>query len=193
MYVTLPDLDHRQATHRPRSRRARLVWQLSLTAVLLVIASFAIGVRYELVGCLYLAFATPELCRVDLAHHRLPNALVLPGLAFAAIGAVFGWLATGRPPTAAALATVAVGGFFALLALTGGVGMGDVKLAVALALAGGAASVLVPVGTVMLGFIAAGVGALTMLAARGGTGNVAFGPFLLGGFWTSVAALPLIV
>lgn len=169
----------------------RFAWQCALAAVLIVVAIFGFGVRFELVGCLYLAVVTSELCRVDLAEHRLPNALVLPGYAFAAIGAVFGWLATGRPPTGAAVATLAVGGFFALLAVTGGVGMGDVKLSAVLALAGGAASVLVVVGTLVLGFITAGFGALTMLAARGGTGNIAFGPYLLGGFWASVAALPL--
>lgn len=171
----------------------RFAWQSALAAVLLVVAIFGVGVRFELVGCLYLAVVTPELCRVDLAEHRLPNTLVLPGFAFASVGAAFGWLATGRPPTAAAVATLAVGGFFALLAVTGGVGMGDVKLVAVLALAGGAASVLVVVGTVVLGFITAGLGALTILAARGGAGNLAFGPYLLGGFWASVAALPLFV
>jgi leader peptidase (prepilin peptidase)/N-methyltransferase len=190
--TTLHGFDHRKASSRPGNRRARLVWQFALTAVLIVIAISGVGVRFELVGCLYLAFVTPELCRVDLAEHRLPNAIVLPGFAFAAIGAVFGWLATGRPPTAAALAAAAVGGFFALLAVTGGVGMGDVKLAAVLALAGGAASALVVAGPVVLGFIAAGVGAVVMLTARGGGGSIAFGPYLLGGFWASVAALPLV-
>jgi leader peptidase (prepilin peptidase)/N-methyltransferase len=83
-----------------------------------------------------------------------------------------------------------VGGFFGLLAVTGGLGMGDVKLAAVLALAGGAVSAVVVVGAVV-GFIAAGVGALAVLVARGGAGNIAFGPHLLGGFWASVAALPL--
>lgn len=169
----------------------RLSWQAPLALALVALAVHAVGPRFELVGCLYLAIVTPELCRVDLADHRLPNTLVLPGLAFAAVGVVFGWAAGGRPPFVAVLATVMVSGFFGLLAVTGGLGMGDVKLAAVLALAGGAVSAVVVVGAVVVGFIAAGVGALAVLVARGGAGNIAFGPHLLGGFWVSVAALPL--
>lgn len=171
---------------------ARIAWQLPLAVVLAGVGVYGVGVRFELVGCLYLALVTPELCRVDVTEHRLPNGLVLPGLGFAAVGVVFGWADTGRPPLAALLATAAVVGLFGMLALTGGMGMGDVKLAALLALAGGAASVIVVVGAVAIGFLAAGIGALGTIAARGGAGNVAFGPYLLGGFWASVAALPLL-
>ncbi|MGA0566588.1 prepilin peptidase [Rathayibacter sp. KR2-224] len=171
----------------------RCAWQVPLAGALLVLCLYGMGPRFEAVGCLYLALVTPELCRVDLAEHRLPNALVLPGFAFASVGAVFGWLASGRAPTGAVLAVVVVGGFFALLAATGGLGMGDVKLGAVLALAGGAASVVVVIGAVVLGFVGAGVSALAVLAARGGAGNIAFGPYLLGGFWASVAGLPLFV
>jgi leader peptidase (prepilin peptidase) / N-methyltransferase len=69
--------------------------------------------------------------------------------------------------------------------------MGDVKLSVALAAAGGGVSAVIVVGTVVLGFLAAGVAAVTALVARGTGGSIAFGPYLLGGFWASVAALPL--
>lgn len=175
-----------------RRSAARLAWQAPLAVVLAGIAVYAVGVRFELVGCLYLAFVTGELCRIDIAEHRLPNALVLPGFAFAAVGIVFCWLAGTRSPTAAALAALACGGFFALLAVAGGVGMGDVKLATVLALAGGAVSVVVVVGTLVLGFVAAGAAALVTVTARGGAGNIAFGPYLLGGFWASVCAIPVV-
>jgi leader peptidase (prepilin peptidase)/N-methyltransferase len=172
-------------------RAARAAWQFPSAFALAALAVHVVGVRFELVGFLYLALVTPELCRVDLAEHRLPNALVLPGMAFAAVGIVFGWAATARFPAPAAVAAVAVGGFFAILAFTGGMGAGDVKLAGVLALSGGAVSVLVAVGTVVLGFLASGAAAIALLGARGATGDIAFGPYLLAGFWASVAALPL--
>jgi len=181
----------RPLSWRPLSSVARRwAWQAPLACALVVLALFGTGMRFELVGCLYLAVVTPELCRVDLAEHRLPNALVLPGLAFTAVGALFGWLGDGRPPLVPVVAGLAVGGFFGLLALTGGLGMGDVKLAALLAFTGGTISTVVVIGTVVLGFVVAGVAALALLVSRGGVGNIAFGPYLLGGFWASVAALP---
>ena len=57
----------------------RCAWQVPLAGALLVLCLYGVGPRFEAVGCLYLALVTPELCRVDLAEHRLPNALVLPG------------------------------------------------------------------------------------------------------------------
>ncbi len=171
----------------------RIAWQLPLAVALGALSIAAVGVRFELAGCLYLALATPELCRVDIAEHRLPNRLVVPGLAVAVLGVAFGGLADGHVPAGAALAAVAVGVFFALLALAGGVGMGDVKLSVVLATAGGGVSAVIVVGTVVLGFLAAGVAAITALVARGTGGSIAFGPYLLGGFWASVAAVPFFV
>jgi leader peptidase (prepilin peptidase)/N-methyltransferase len=169
----------------------RLAWQVPLGIVLCVLSIAALGARFELAGCLYLALVTPELCRVDIAEHRLPNRLVVPGLAVAVVGVAFGGLADGHVPAGAALGAVAVGIFFALLALAGGLGMGDVKLSVVLATAGGGVSAVIVVGTVVLGFLAAGLAAITALVARGAGGSIAFGPYLLGGFWASVAALPL--
>ena len=169
------------------------MWQASVAVVLVVLAIVVIGVRFELVGCLYLALVTPELCRVDLAEHRLPNALVLPGFAFAALGVAFGGLASLRPPLVPLFALLAVGGFFAVLAIVGGLGMGDAKLAAVLALAGGAASALVAVGTVIVAFLAAGAVSLVVVAARGGAARIAFGPYLLGGFWAALGALPMLV
>ncbi|MHA7986070.1 prepilin peptidase [Rathayibacter sp. CAU 1779] len=187
--MSVPVLSSRRLLS-PFVRRA--AWQTPLAAALVVTAVWAVGWRFELVGCLYLALVTPELCRVDATEHRLPNALVLPGLAFASVGVVFGWLATGRAPVGALLTTLAVGGFFLLVVIAGGMGMGDAKLAAVLALAGASVSILVVVGAVVLGFIVAGGAALARLAMRGGSGDIAFGPYLLGGFWVSLAVLPFL-
>ncbi|WP_168203750.1 prepilin peptidase [Humibacter ginsenosidimutans] len=177
------------SSRTPASLTGRFVWQGSLSVLLVVVSLTVVGVRFELVGFLYLAFVTPELCRIDLAEHRLPNALVLPGMAFAAVGTVFGWLAGGTVPVGTAAAACGVTAFFALLALAGGMGMGDVKLAAVLALAGGAVSFVVVVGAVVLGFLFGGAVAMVGLATGGRGGSIAFGPYLLGGFWASTALL----
>ncbi len=169
-----------------------MVWQGTLAVALAAIATTSIGLRFELVGCLYVAFATPELCRVDVAEHRLPNPLVLPGLAFSAIGVTFGWLGAGRVSFVAPVSALVVAAFFGLLAVARGMGMGDVKLAVVLALTGGAISAIAVVGTVALGFLTAGAFALLRALTRGGSGDIAFGPYLLGAFWVSLAGSGLV-
>ncbi|MGN6126117.1 MAG: prepilin peptidase [Humibacter sp.] len=170
----------------------RLAWQAPVAAALATLSVAVLGWRFELVGFLYLALVTPELCRVDLAEHRLPNVLVVPGIVVAAVGVVLGALAEWQVPAAAVGSTVVVCGFFALLAVAGGLGMGDVKLSAALAVAGGGVSTMIVIGTVVLGFFAAGAAALGTVVVRGGGGSIAFGPYLLGGFWASLGVLPLV-
>ncbi|GAB3390412.1 hypothetical protein GCM10027568_14320 [Humibacter soli] len=181
----------RPVTARPGLAR-RLAWQVPVATALVALSVAVLGLRFELVGFVYLALVTPELCRIDLAEHRLPNVLVMPGFAVAAIGVVFGALVEWRMPATAIASTVVVCGFFALLAVVGGLGMGDVKLSAVLAMAGGGVSALIVVGTVVLGFFAAGLAALGTIVARGAGGSIAFGPYLLGGFWASLGVLPFV-
>jgi leader peptidase (prepilin peptidase)/N-methyltransferase len=169
-------------------RGVRFAWQAPLTVALAAVGTVVVGVRFELVGVLYLAVVTPELCRIDLAEHRLPNRLVLPGCVFTAIGMGFGWFSGGGAVLPAIVSLVAVGGFFLLLATAGGVGMGDVKLAATIAMTAGSVSVSLVIGTVIVAFLVAGAVAVVTLVRRGGGETIAFGPYLLGGFWTSVAA-----
>jgi leader peptidase (prepilin peptidase)/N-methyltransferase len=63
-------------------------------------------------------------------------------------------------------------------------GMGDVKLGGAL----GLASWLPFVGVVspVIAFLAGGVVSVILLVRRGRGGRIAFGPFLLAGFWLAV-------
>lgn len=93
------------------------------------------------VGALYVAAVTAALVQYDLRQRRLPDALVLPGLAFAALGAV--WSALSGSSGVAVVVTAALCGLgvllaFLVLASGGGLGMGDVKLAALLAAALGA-------------------------------------------------------
>lgn len=141
-----------------------------------------------IVSCGYVAAVTVPLCAADLRERRLPNALVLPGFAFAMTGAVSGGSDRGSPPYASVGLCLVALLVFGALAVAGGLGMGDVKLAGMLALALSASglgptALLVAVGTAFAG---AGVAALVEMLH--GEREVPFGPFLLAGFWTAVSA-----
>lgn len=160
------------------------------------------------VGAVYLGVVTVPLVVADVRERRLPNALVLPGYAFAAVGLVWDALARGSPghDTLASVTVVlaegaGVLGLFLLLVWSGGLGMGDAKLAGLVAIALGAA---VPVLLWMAAvFLAAALhGAIEGVVRRGswrcggrgsggpasGRQEVAFGPAMLGAFWMVVVA-----
>lgn len=168
---------------------------VAVALVVLIRAGVACGLSSgHVVAAGYVAAVTVPLFVTDVREHRLPNALVLPGYAFAAAGVVLnaqkGGPAPGEALAVCALALAVMGA----LALGGGLGMGDAKLAgmLALALAAtglGAASVIVA-GAVSA--VSAGVAAVAVIAGRRRDPQVAghhipFGPFLLGGFWFAVA------
>jgi leader peptidase (prepilin peptidase)/N-methyltransferase len=71
--------------------------------------------------------------------------------------------------------------------------MGDVKLALVLGLVLGALGPWQAVLGPMAAFLSAGVVALAsrVLGRWRGDGHLAFGPFMLGGFWGAVALSPL--
>jgi|GEM_PF-975598 len=130
-----------------------------LTAVGLAVALGGVrGVGPSAVAAFYVAAVTVPLVVTDVREQRLPNALVLPGYAFAALGLAWDALARGSPRADAGAAVVGVVpvvaagvgvlGLFVLLAWTGGLGMGDAKLAGLLAIALGAVGMAVPAGAV---------------------------------------------
>ena len=174
---------------------ADAVARVALAAVL-----FAVGWRAadgELsvaVPLAYLAIVTGELCRIDLAEFRLPNALVVPGLGFAAVGVVWAAL-SGRD---SAVAAVGWGAGYAVVlggpALFGSAGMGDVKLAALLGLVLGSIGPWHAVLGSASAFVAAGAVALVAHFTTGmrRDDQLAFGPFMLGGFWGAVAFVPVL-
>lgn len=133
------------------------------------------------------AVAGVQLARADLREHRLPNAIVLPAIAVVAVllaaAAAVGDCAdaAGR----AAAGALLLGGFYAVLwragRRSGGMGGGDVKLAVLVGLVlgwhgwaelavGGAAA-----------FVIGGLGAVLLITAGRADARtpIAFGPFML--------------
>ena len=158
----------------------RIGWQLPLTLVLGMLAWLAIGPHVAAIPALYVAAVAPELTRIDLAEHRLPNRLVVPGLVVGLLAVAGSWATTGAFPFVPLVAGSAYGGMLFLLALTGGMGMGDVKLAAVLGLASPTASVAL--ASPMIAFLSGGVVSLVVLIRRGRGSRIPFGPFLLLGF-----------
>lgn len=168
---------------------ARLPWQIPLCLGLLVLSVVVVGVRPELVGFLYIAVVTPELARIDIAAHRLPNAIVIPAFGFAFVGLIFGGIGTAEFPTVPLTASAATFVFLTIMNVAGGLGMGDVKLGAALALCLGHLGVLAAIVGPLLGFICGGIVVLSTLVMPGTSipQRIAFGPLLLLGFWVAVA------
>jgi len=163
------------------------------------------------VGAFYVAAVTAALVQYDLRQRRLPDALVLPGLAFAALGAV--WSSLSGSSGVAVVATAIVCGLGVLLAFLalasgGGLGMGDVKLAALLATVLGAlvagrgppagegvvsaavdaAAVGAVVAWVLASLVLGGIAAGLVLRSRvrppgGASPELPFGPVLLVTFW----------
>ncbi|WP_405870210.1 MULTISPECIES: prepilin peptidase [unclassified Streptomyces] len=157
------------------------------TALVCAALAAATGIRPELAVWLLLAPVGVLLAVVDFRVQRLPDVLTLP-LAGAAL-ALLGVVAllpehAGDWPTAL-YAALALGGAFFLLFLInpGGMGFGDVKLAL------GLGAVLGWYGwpTVMLGTFAAFLlgalygGTLVVVRRAGRKTAIAFGPFLITG------------
>ncbi|RFA09762.1 hypothetical protein B7R54_11505 [Subtercola boreus] len=84
---------------------------------------------------LYVAVATPFLVVFDVRHRRLPNVIVLPGLAVVALAAAAAALVAHVDASGTALVAGVTLVVFALFRAAGALAMGDVKLAVLLAAA----------------------------------------------------------
>jgi leader peptidase (prepilin peptidase) / N-methyltransferase len=174
----------------------RLAWQLPLAVVLAWLSIAALGLTPAAVAALYLAAVTPELVRIDLREHRLPNRIVLPGIAMGLVAAALSWAVNGVAPVIPLVAAVASSGLLFLLSLGGGIGMGDVKLAAVIGLGSPAIAIALtaPLAAFLLGGVAASIVLVRgVLASRGREARreqIAFGPYLLAGY---VVALLLAV
>ena len=163
----------------------RIAWQLPTAVAVAALAVVALGPSVATLPAVALAATIPELTRVDLTERRLPNRQVVPGLVVGLVAAAGSWLATGEPPLVPLIAALMFGGLLFVLALAGGVGMGDVKLAALIGLASPTAAVAVvaPVAAFVLG----GLASVVVLVRRGAGIRIPFGPFLLAGYVIALA------
>lgn len=125
----------------------------------------------------------------DITEHRLPNDLVMPGWVVAAVGLVLAWMLVGTFPVAALIAGVGVVIVAFLGALGGGLGMGDVKLLfpLGIGLALQADSALL-IGGLVASLTGGVVAIAVLLRTRRRHLKIAFGPFLLLGYWAGYFA-----
>ncbi len=163
------------------------------TAALFVLVWWKFAWSIELIAFLYLAALAVVLTSIDLAVHRLPNALVLPAYPVLAV------LFTAESAMAGEwwpLARAAIGGvvlftfyFGAAIVYPGGMGFGDVKLAGVL----GAALAWLGWGPLVIGsfaaFLLGGLGGLLLIALKKTErrGGIPFGPWMFAGAAVGVA------
>ena len=142
-----------------------------------------------IVLCAYVAAVSVPLVVVDIRDHRLPNRLVVPGLALALLCGVLEVVLTGGLGWMPLLSGIVAFTVFALLSRVGGLGMGDVKLAAVLGVASGFLGGEAALGSLALAFVFGGVAALVLWLFKR-RGSLAFGPFLLLGYWVVTALSP---
>lgn len=165
--------------------------QVVVSLLLGAMACVAFGGAPGSITALWLALVSPSLVVIDTRLRRLPNVLVVPGLAAVLID--IGWftLESGAFPGPAVLMTSILFAAMFALNLIGGLGMGDVKLAAVIA---GCLSLDSPWSAavaVTLAFMLGGVySAVLLVRRRGGSERrIAFGPLLLLAFWAAIMAL----
>lgn len=160
--------------------------RVSVSITLFAVALLVGGADPRTLLLVYLAAITAELCIIDLREYRLPNRFVLPGYGIALVAACGQWWVTGEPPVLAAVSGAAYGGFLLLLCASGGMGMGDVKLAGVLGIGAGLMGAPSAIASPVLAFLAGGVVAVAQLLRGVPGARIAFGPYLLAGFWVAL-------
>lgn len=136
---------------------------------------------------------------IDIRHHRLPDALVLPLYPVTVLGLALDGFATGRWPVVPAIVGgvvwIVVVGLPWLISGGRGMGFGDVKLAPVLGVTLGWVALSVAVAGLLIAFLlGAAVGVGLMIARRAGRRTaIPFGPFLLVGALLGLVVGPALV
>ena len=145
---------------------------------------------FSALGLGYLALTAWPLAKTDIKQRRLPNKYVLPAFPITLLGQIAAGIATGLWwnmlwATLAMLVTFALSLGVNRLGL---LGMGDVKLMSAIALALGWYSVALPVIALLISFLVAGLVAAVLLVMRKIRlgGSMPLGPYLLLGFFGAI-------
>jgi leader peptidase (prepilin peptidase) / N-methyltransferase len=146
------------------------------TAALVMLALARFGPSGQALGAAFILCVLALVTVVDLEQRRIPNRIVLP--ATAAVLALQIALDPGGTPKLLAI-SLAAGLFFylPLLVFRGGMGMGDVKLAIFLGAALGEAIVPAIAVAVFAAFFAA-IAVLIKHGAEGRKSALPFAPFL---------------
>jgi leader peptidase (prepilin peptidase)/N-methyltransferase len=192
-YDNIPLLSYVLLRGRCRSCSARIAWTYPLveaaTAVLVSACVFRFGLSGRaLVGSFFCA-ALVTVTVTDLERRIIPNRIVLPAAAL-----VLAAQTALRPSPEWVIAALGASLFLfaAAVAYPGGMGMGDVKLALLLGAALGR-TVTVALLVAMLSALVPSAAILARHGRAGGKLTIAFGPFLaLGGVVALFVGAPLL-
>jgi leader peptidase (prepilin peptidase)/N-methyltransferase len=179
----------RRYSPAPEKSEQSASWVLlaAVTAALFALVAAFLGLSWQLPAYLFFAAVAVVLTVIDLRHHLLPNAVVLPSLG---IGFLLLGLAAVMEGAEGALVRAVLGGLalfvlYLVLALVSptGLGMGDVKLAAVLGLfLGYQGWGALFVGALLASVIGAAAGLVVLATRRGGLrSDVPFGPSMLAG------------
>jgi leader peptidase (prepilin peptidase) / N-methyltransferase len=149
------------------------------TAGLVVLAAIRYSDPWQAVLIAGLLALMPGIAVIDLRHRIIPNRLTYPSMLVAALLILLAWLIDDAvDPVRAALGLLLYcGGLFVVAAVSRGMGMGDVKLAVFLGAALSEAVVAAIAVAVLAAFFAA-LGVLLRKGVEGRKSAIPFGPFL---------------
>lgn len=201
-YDNIPIASYLVLRGRCRSCGARISARYPLVEAGTAIAfALVVGAAYAgvvpaamLPALLYWAAVSIALALIDLDHHRLPNAIVLPSYIVTAALLLLASVLTGDygKLVSAAIGLIALGGLYWVLAVAypGGMGFGDVKLAGVLGMLLGWLGWAHLIVGGFSAFLLGGLFGLMLLAARRATrkSRVPFGPFMLAGAWVGIVA-----
>ncbi|AYF97578.1 prepilin peptidase [Protaetiibacter intestinalis] len=150
------------------------------------------GTVVQLVAFLYLAALTVVLSDIDIAVHRLPNAIVLPGYVVGAVLLTAAALLMGEPQRLL-VAAIGMAGSFLFYAIPAflypaGMGMGDVKLAGVLGMFLGYLGWEQLVVGVAAAFVVGAVAGIALMIFRrtGRRTPIPFGPWMFAGAWIGI-------
>src|SRR3954454_11537785 len=177
-YDNVPLLSFALLRGRCRHCEAPIPWRYPLveatTAVLVAACVLRFGLTWDAAVAAFFCAALVAVSATDIELHIIPNRIVLPA---AAVVLAANTLLHPSVEWAVAGFGAALFLFLAALAYPGGMGMGDVKLALLLGFALGRT---VPIA-LMIGFVAALVPSAVMIARHGRAARkmgIPFGPFL---------------
>lgn len=154
------------------------------TAGLVLLAAIRYPNPWQIVLVAGLLALMPGIALIDLRHRIIPNRLTYPALLLFAPTVLLAWsIGDAADPVRAAIGLLLYGGIlFVVAAISGGMGMGDVKLAAVIGL------VLGSLGLRFVGVAAAaavvlgGLGAVVaLLMGKGRKSAIPFGPYLAAG------------
>jgi leader peptidase (prepilin peptidase) / N-methyltransferase len=138
--------------------------------------------------CAFLALM-PAVAVIDVRHHIIPNRLMYPSLIVLPIAVVAFWaLGADLSPVRAGLGFLAYGGGLLVVALiSGGMGMGDVKLAGVIGVVLGALGLRYVAVAAGAAIVLGGVGGLlALLMGRSRRDAIPFGPYMAAGAMVAV-------